>query len=94
MSFVTSLKTKVDLDSRSNHNQYNMSAMKSNRKYYYCSGLRTFFIVTHHKKSIMEQTRRKTHNQNKFHKARLTPPKSMHSDIFLFGFILVFFYAI
>lgn len=32
MSLVTSLKTKVDLDSRFNHNQYNGSALKSNRK--------------------------------------------------------------
>lgn len=37
-----------------------MSAMKSNRKYYYFSGFQTFFIVTHNKKYIMEQTHKNT----------------------------------
>lgn len=92
MSLVTSLKTKVHLDSRFNHNQYNKSAMKSNRKYYYCSGFQIFFIVTHNMKYIMEQTHRNTlrHKETKHVSQNITYfPIILHSDIFLLDIIIV-----
>lgn len=94
VSLVTSLKTKVDLDSRFNHNQY-YEWVKSNRKYYYFRGFQIFFFFTmiHNKKYIMEQTYETTLRTQPKHVSQNSTYllQLMHSDIFLFGFNL--FYA-